>query len=64
MIIGCRPPGLFASYFPLASLAVDKRKQEVHGKQVRVFLLVGHSGVSVVHHQAKYPTAGSSVDGI
>lgn len=34
MIIGCRPPALFASYFPLASLAVDKSKQEVRGKQV------------------------------
>lgn len=27
MIIGCRPAGLFASYFPLASRAADERKQ-------------------------------------
>lgn len=60
MIIGCWPPGLFASYFPLASIAGDKRKQEVHGKLLFAF----QPRVSIVHHQAKYLTAGSSVDGI
>lgn len=66
MIIGCRPPVLFASYFLLASLAVDKRKQdgsvEAGYRFCCRFRLSDSQRSTLLHRQAKYPTAASSND--